>query len=138
MQELAKLSREQVKDLMLKPPRLHRFDKMSDLFYLGIQRIANQYSGDAARIWKGSPSSADVVYRFLEFEGVGPKIATMAANLLARIFNIPFADYFSIDISADVHVRRVFGRLGLCPFDATIEQVIYKAKGIASAISWHS
>jgi hypothetical protein len=49
----------------------------------------------------------------------------MAANILAREFKISFADYFSIDISADVHVRRVFARLGLCTADATVEQVIY-------------
>jgi hypothetical protein len=36
-------------------------------------------------------------------------VASMAANLLARHFKIPFADYFSIDISADSHVCR-----GLC------------------------
>ena len=42
-----------------------------------------------------------MVYRFLEFNGVGPKIASMAANILAREFKIPFADYFSIDISAE-------------------------------------
>jgi endonuclease III len=143
MQELVKLSREQVKDLMSKPERLHRFDKMSDLFHLAIQRIANQYSGDATRIWSGEPSSAEVVYRFLEFQGVGPKIATMAVNLLARIFKIPFADYFSIDISPDVHVRRVFSRLGFVPPDASIEQITYKARalhpafpGIMDSPSW--
>jgi len=97
-----------LKELMSKPERLHRFDKMSDLFHLAVQRIANQYSGDAARIWKGIPSSAEAVYSFLEFDGVGQKLATMAANLLARTFKIPFADYFPIDISADVHVRRFF------------------------------
>jgi endonuclease-3 len=130
MKGLATLSREQVKDLMSKPERLHRFDKMSDLFHSGVQRIANQYSGDAASIWSGKPSSAEVVYRFLEFEGIGPKIATMAANLLARIFKIQFSDYFSIDISADVHVRRVFNRLGFCASDASIEQVVYKARAL--------
>jgi endonuclease III len=48
----------------------------------------------------------------------------MAANILARQFKIPFSDYVSIEVSADVHVRRVFSRLRLCPSDATIEQVI--------------
>jgi len=137
MREVVKLTREQVADMMSGPERLHRFDTMSDLFHLAIQRIAIQYSGDAARIWKGKPSSAEVVYRFLEFEGVGPKIATMAANLLARIFKIPFADYFSIDISADVHVRRVFSRLGLCPSDASIEQITYKARALHPHLPWH-
>jgi uncharacterized HhH-GPD family protein len=143
MQDLAKLSPEQVKELMSKPEPLHRFGKMGVYFYLAVQRIANQHSGDAAKIWNGKPSSAEVIYRFLEFEGVGPKIATMAANLLARIFKIPFSDYFSIDISADVHVRRVFGRLGFSPPDASIEQIVYKARalypsfpGIMDSPSW--
>ena len=71
-----------------------------------------------------------VVFRFLEFEGVGPKIANMAANILARDFKVPFSDYFSIDISADVHVRRVFGRLGLTRPNATIEQLIFRARSL--------
>src|SRR5262249_13215227 len=31
---------------------------------------------------------------------------------------------------ADVHVRRVFARLGLCPSGATIEQLVYKARAL--------
>ena len=54
----------------------------------------------------------------------------MAANILAREFKIPFADYFSIDISADVHIRRVFARLGFCAANASVEQVIYKARAL--------
>ena len=50
--------------------------------------------------------------RRLEFRGAGPKIATMAANLLARHLKVPFSDYYSIDISVDVQVRRVLSRLG--------------------------
>ena len=131
MDSLYQLSPAEIKSYMLKPDPLHRFaDKMSKCFYLGVQRIRNNYAGDANRIWKGKPSSAEVVYRFLEFEGIGPKIGSMAANILAREFKIQFADYFSIDISADVHVRRVFARLGLCPADATVEQVIYKARAL--------
>jgi len=131
MQVLRMLSREEVSHLMTKPEPLHWLvNQMSSFFHSAVQRIENQYAGDASRIWTGKPSSAEVVYRFLEFDGVGPKIGTMAANILARDFKIPFADYFSIDISADVHVRRVFSRLGLCPPDATAEQVIYKAKAL--------
>jgi len=79
-------------------------------------------------IWANRPASAEVIYRFLEFRGVGPKIATMAANGLARHLKIPFSDYFSIDVSADVHVRRVFARLGLTGRGDTIEAVIYRAR----------
>lgn len=131
MQMLGALSRDEVKSLMTSPESLHRFAaKMSGLFHAAVRRIISDYEGDAARIWTGSPSSAEVVYRLLEFDGVGPKIATMAANILARDFKIPLADHYSIDISADVHVRRVFGRLGLCPPDATVEQIVYKARAL--------
>jgi endonuclease III len=130
MKDLARVSPQELQSLISNPP-LHRFPAvMGDLFYKGVQRIAHHYSCDAARIWKDRPSSAEVVYRFLEFEGIGPKIATMAANILARKFKIPFSDYFSIDISVDVHVRRVFERLGLCPENASTEQIIYKARAI--------
>jgi len=131
IEKLKELTLADVCRIMSQPEPLHRFvDTMSKNFYSAIQRINNQYSGDASRIWAGNPSSAEVVYRFLEFDGVGPKIATMATNILARDFKIPFADYFSIDISADVHVRRVFARLELSAADASVEQVIYKARSL--------
>jgi endonuclease-3 len=128
---LSQLTVEETKRLMGKPTPLHRFvDTMGGLFWSAIRRISHQYGGDASRIWAGKPPSAEVVYRFLEFDGVGPKIASMAVNLLARNFKVPLADHYSIDISADVHVRRVFGRLGLCSTDATTEQLIYKARAL--------
>ena len=131
MDVLRGLSPADVRRLMSEPKPLHRFvDLMSDLLWRAVHRIAGQYSGDASRIWADKPSSAEVVYRFLEFDGIGPKIASMAANILAREFKIPLADYHSIDISADVHVRRVFARLGLCALDATIEQLVYKARAL--------
>ena len=131
IEALGRLSPEEIKGFMAKPAPLHRFvDTMGGLLWSAVQRIVTQYGGDASRIWAGRPPSAEVVYRFLEFDGIGPKIASMAVNLLARYFKIPLADHYSIDISADVHVRRVFGRLGLCPSDATIEQLIYKARAL--------
>jgi len=129
--ELSHLSREDVKAVMSRPEPLHRFvDRMSGIFYSAVQKIANEYEGDASRIWMGEPSSAEAVYRFLQFNGAGPKIATMAVNILARDFKIAFSDFFSVDISADVHVRRVFARLGLCPPEPTAEQVVYKARAV--------
>jgi len=134
MRRLSALSRGEVARLMRKPDPLHRFvEMMATHFYSAVQRIRTAYDGNAAKLWEGKPSSAEVVYRFLEFDGVGPKIATMAANILAREFKVPMADYFSIDISADVHIRRVFARLGLCPKDASVEQVIYRARALNPA-----
>lgn len=128
---LEKLTEENVKDLMTCPELLHRFpEKMSAEFFKAIQTINIKYNGDASGIWSGRPSSAKVVYDFLQFVGVGPKIATMATNILARELKIPFSDYYSIDISADVHVRRVLYRIGLIERHASVEQIIYKARAL--------
>ena len=110
-------------------PALHRrVDLMPGVFHAGLQRIVLGYGGDACRIWRGTPSSAALVRRFLEFDGVGPKIATMAANILVREMKVHVADKFSIDVSVDVHVRRVFERLGLVREDASNEEIIYAAR----------
>ena len=109
--------------------RLHRFNKNSaKYFYLGIQRIHKEYDNNASTIWSNNPRSATVVRRFLEFEGVGVKIATMATNILARDFKIPMQDKICIDISPDVHVRRVFKRLGFISDTSNSDELIYCAK----------
>ncbi len=128
---LFKLTEKQLIKYFLKPSPLHRFkNEMAKNTYSAIQRIGDKYAGDASKIWKGIPSSAEVVYRFLEFNGMGPKIATMATNILARDLKIRFKDYYSLDISADSHVKRVFWRLGLVKENPKPEEVIYKARGL--------
>ncbi len=108
---------------------LHRFNNnMAKNFYSAIQKIHSDYSDDAANIWKECPRSATIVKRFLGFEGVGVKIATMAANILAREFKIPMRDYISIDISPDRHVMRVFKRVGFLSKDAKFDEFIYTAR----------
>ena len=126
---LASLSPDEIHQLMSQPEALHRLPQvMAGIFYAAIQRIAQQYDGDVSTIWKNSPSSATIVKRFLEFEGAGPKIATMAANILVRDFKIPVSDKYSIDVSVDVQVRRAFERLGLIRKDASNEEIIYAAR----------
>ncbi len=127
---LVKLSATRLQRLFVKL-QLHRFnEKMSQYLRRAIEHLETEFGGNASRIWENRPSSAEVVYRFLQFDGIGPKIATMATNILARDFKIPLADHYSIDISADVHVRRVFARLGLVAEGASIEAVIYKARAL--------
>lgn len=128
---LRKLSLDEVRQFLTRPEPLHRFpEEMSRNFHAAVAHIADTYAGDAARIWRDTPPSAEVVLRFLRFRGVGPKIATMATNILARDFKVPLADYYSIDVSADVHVRRVFSRLGLVSEGAEVEEVIYCARAL--------
>jgi endonuclease III len=126
---LRRVSLSRIERLMTKPQPLHRYPAQMALnVHAAIRAIAHKYNGDAAQIWVGRPSSSLVVYRFLEFRGVGPKIASMAANILARRFKVPFSDYYSIDISPDVHVHRVFTRLGLIPKDTSPDALIFRAR----------
>ena len=125
---LSHLSLAQIQDIF-KKNKLHRFnDKISECFYLAIQKIKTDYQGDASKIWDDCPASAAIVRRLLEFKGVGVKIATMAANILARYFKVPMKDHICIDISPDVQVKRVFIRLGFIPKDASNDEVIYCAR----------
>ena len=101
---------------------------MGENFYLAIQKIHSDFRDDASNIWRDNPGSATLVRRFLEFKGIGIKIATMAANILARDFKISMKDYINIDISPDVHVKRVFNRLGFISEDASNDKIIYCAR----------
>ena len=86
--------------------------KMAPLLIAAIRHIADRYGGDASRIWADGSSGAAVARRFLAFDGVGPKIANMAVNILIRDFGIRLTRPMP-DIAVDTHVLRVFERLGL-------------------------
>ena len=142
--KLANQSMRQCRRLISTPEPLHRFpDKMAVNLHSAISLIRHEYRGKASRIWTDRPTSAALILRFLQFRGVGPKIATMAANILARRFKVPLTNHFAIDISPDVHVKRVFNRLGLVPEKATVDQVVYAARdlypqfpGILDSVVW--
>jgi endonuclease III len=141
---LLEKSEEELKQAMLNPTKLHRYNNlMATSMYAAIHRISDEYGGNAGAIWTGRPSSRDLVHRFLEFYGVGPKIASMAANILYRDLRVELSDCSSIDISADVQVTRVYSRMGFVPENAPVEVVIYRAQemypeypGIYDLILW--
>ena len=130
--------------LLSDPSPLHRFPPtMATVLFRATHRLAERYQSDASLIWAGTPASATLVRRFLEFHGAGPKIATMAANILVRHFHVPLSDYFYIDISADVQVRRVMERLGFVEPGASVDVVIYAAReanpnfpGVFDVVLW--
>lgn len=127
--DLEAVSRQQWVSLMREPAPAHRMpETMAEILHQATARIGSIYGGDASRIWAGRPASARVVRRFLEFHGAGPKIATMAVNILVRNFHVPLADYRYVDISADVQVNRVMGRLGFVEPGAGPDVVIYAAR----------
>ncbi len=118
MDSLSKLSLKDIEDIFGNMEHGHRFStKKANRFYLAIQKIHDDYNDDAKKIWVDTPPSGLVVSRFLEFEGVGLKIATMATNILVRQYKIPLKDKHCIDISPDTHTVCVFQRLGLISDD---------------------
>jgi len=133
MGELVKLDGEAWKAVMRQPPPPHRLsDVMATVLHRATQRLASHYQSNASLIWSDTPSSATLVRRFLEFHGAGPKIATMAANILVRHFHVPLQDFRYIDISADVQVQRVMARLGFVEDGSSPEVVIYAARDLNS------
>ena len=131
VEELRHLTETEIQKLMSEPKPLHRFvDDMSRNFYEAIGLISENYGGNAANIWQNRPSSAETVYRFLKFRGVGPKIATMATNILARGFKVPLTDYYSVDVSVDRHVSRVLSRLGLVTLNDSRDTIVYRARAL--------
>jgi endonuclease III len=124
--------------------RLHRFNgDMADIFAKGVRRIRMHYEGDAKNIWTGNPACARVIRRFLEFEGAGPKIATMAVNILIRQMKVPMSDQSAIDISADTQAMKYFQAKGLLRTGAKKEELIYLAReiypdypGILDLLAW--
>jgi hypothetical protein len=141
---LAKLTKRDWARVFSKPTPLHRFnDVMTEIARDGVALISQRYSGRANKIWSDRPSSATLVLRFLEFNGAGPKIATMAANILVRDFRVPVTDRYSIDVSPDVQVLRVFKRLGLIRSEAANAEAVYVARslnpeypGIFDFVAW--
>src|ERR1041385_6709087 len=99
--DIRKLSRLILKDwenAFIKPTPLHGFPReMAPFVMAAVQRIVQEYGGDASRIWNDKPSSATVIKRLLEFEGIGQKISTMATNILVRYFKIPMSDCYSVE-----------------------------------------
>lgn len=111
------------------PSPLHRYrKKMAECFRDAVRRIRDEYGGDASNIWAAPVGSAELVRRFRAFRGVGQKISTMAANILVRDFRIDVTDRRHIDVSVDVHVRRVFSRLGLVRQDADDLDIVVAAR----------
>ncbi|MFZ1704214.1 MAG: hypothetical protein WAT79_07695 [Saprospiraceae bacterium] len=109
--------------------RLHIYNnRISKEYFMGIKRISEVYEGRANFIWEETNSSTSIFIKFLNFEGIGQKIASMAVNSLYRDFKINIDNPQWIDVSPDRHVVRVFKRTGLVENSASKEVIIWKAK----------
>ena len=116
---------------IFKGKNLHRFNNlMPKCFYQAVQRIFHEYNGYPSRIWRDDLSAITIMRRFLQFDGAGVKIASMATNILIREFKLPIKDKSYIDISPDIHVRRVFTRLGFIERNSSNDELIYCARSL--------
>jgi endonuclease III len=78
------------------------------------QIIMRKFDGKAERLWENRSSRA-VKATLESIHGVGPGIASMIVLFLEDWFKVPFndVDHRTMDVKPDVHVIRVFYRLGL-------------------------
>lgn len=120
--DVARIAAMDDKDLIKvfrRAPTLHRFPRVMALnTKRACKLVISRYGSDAKNIWNDEPSSSALQDRFDEFAGIGQKKASMAANLLVRAFGVRVKDKRGIDISYDVHVRRVFLRARLVDTDS--------------------
>jgi uncharacterized HhH-GPD family protein len=123
---IANMSEEDLEKILFQKPALHRYRKIAGWLIEACQLLVTRYNGKAENIWNDNPTAKDLENRFREFKGIKQKKASMAVNILVRDFKVPIRDVNKkgIDVSYDVHVRRVFLRTGLVDKDK--ESVLIK------------
>lgn len=116
---ISTMKQEALAAVLSKYPALHRFNnKMATWLISASKLLLTKYQGKAENVWAGKPTVRMLESRFREFEGVKQKKGSMAVNILVRDYDLPIAgSKEGIDISYDVHVRRVFLRTGLAAKD---------------------
>ena len=84
---------------------LHRFPKAHERVWRIGREIVQRYGGDARRIWDSQPA-AEILERLIRMR-VGPQISRMIVGALYDTGQIKDLG----DLKADLHVRRVLGRV---------------------------
>ncbi len=110
-------------------PALHRFpSRMANYIYEAMKMIVYNYDGDASNIWKDKDAEK-IIERFEDFKGISHKKASLGTLLLVRDMDIDLIKKEKIDIAYDVHIRRLFLRIGLV-LDDKMEDVLSSARKI--------
>lgn len=84
--------------------------------------VSERFGGDTGAIWTES-SPAEVEKTLQEIHGIGSGIASMATRILRDDFDCFSGQERQIDVKPDVHVRRVFKRVGLIDDDSTNQAI---------------
>lgn len=132
-QRIAEMSEASLTEVLRSIPRGHRFPRMVARSYIeACKRVVQQYAGDAGKIWENC-SLKQALANLYTLRGTGQKKASMAVNILARDLGWIKPrnnELSSIDVSYDVHVRRVFLRSCLVDQDK-LEEVLGAAKALS-------
>jgi len=127
-------------------PQAHRHPaEVAKYFIRAAAKVVSEYGGDAANVWAGR-IIPDALLHFDAFPGIGQKKASMAVNILYRDLHRLQPDESGLrllDVSYDMHVRRVFQRTGLVEHDS-LQEVIGAARTLNPAYpgkldlgAWH-
>lgn len=106
-----------VESALRRLPARPRYPGQSAATVVALGRLVrDQFEGDGTRVWSGR-RMADVLATLQSLPGVGPGIAHMAVQeLMDEVGYEPQGDELpGLDVKADVHVVRVFYRLGIAP-----------------------
>ena len=84
--------------------------------------VWERFGGDAGAIWRNA-SPAEVEKTLQEIHGLGAGIASMATRILRDDFGCFRGQERQIDVKPDVHLVRVFRRLGITDGDSAKEAI---------------
>jgi len=87
--EIAGLDPDKLEAVFRGPPALHRFPgSMAKRAQALCQHLVDEYGGDAAAVWTGATSGADLVRRVRGLPGYGAEKAKIFSALLAKRFGV--------------------------------------------------
>ena len=84
--------------------------------------VCERFGGDAGAIWNGA-SPAEVEKTLQEIHGLGAGIAAMATRILHDDFGCFRGQERQIDVKPDLHLVRVFRRVGFVESDSANEAI---------------
>jgi uncharacterized HhH-GPD family protein len=88
-EELADFDLEALVAIFAKPPALHRFPKAFASRCQEVCRvIVDQYGGDAAELWNGASTGADLLKRIQTLPGFGKQKAQILVSLLGKRYGV--------------------------------------------------
>lgn len=116
-----------IENFIKEKPALHRYpSRMANYIYSAINDIVTKYDSNAENIWKNKTAS-EIVSSLEQFKGISHKKASLGTLILVRDMNADILDKENIDIAYDIHIRRLFLRLGLVDNDVQ-EEVLAEAR----------